>query len=794
MKKFNLLLLVLILPFIAVAQVRLKGIVKDDVGPVPYANVILIDSVKAIKMGVVTDNNGAFTISPVKGKYRVTISFMGYKSWVKELQIENDLDLGDIRLAAEASRLNEVVVKGNRKIIEQKIDRLVYNVENNVSTAGGHALDALRVAPGIMVQSNSISMLGKGSSRVMVDGRMIELTGEDLLNYLHSIPSGDIKNIEIITNPPAKYEAGGDGGIININLKKGAMDSWKNTTTLAYDRNAFNAGTLRNNFLYNKGRVRFSIGAGARTGYSQTKENLDAYYPGGLWELGNNGKQKEDNVNGRVTLDYNVSDRTTLGLQYMGNYNNPDRNDLTTIKIHNVNNGIDSLLINKGFNDLGSQSHTYNAHLISKLDTLDRTISFDVDYFKFNSKTDNNFVATTYLPDMQFLNVNQSARNASNQNIDNFSIKADMDHPLKFVDLSYGTRFSFVNSKGDIQYYNTITGSQVLDPNRSNGFEYTEKNQAFYINGSKKISSRLSLQLGLRLENTQTDGYSRTLNQQNKNQYLKLFPTFYVSYKQDEQNSFLFNYGRRINRPGFRSLNPFRSYINSNSYSEGNPFLQPSFSDNFDFTYNYKGKLRTNIFFNITNDGFGVIFTSNPQTNTQIITRENYYREYYYGIGETYTTNLTSWWQHQSLIYFLDSKTKFVNGINAQPINSPQLYLSTNNTFSLAEFTKLQVDFFYSSPFERGLYKAGYRSGLNLGLRQGLLKDNLQLSLLMNDVFNTAYTRNNVSIVNGIKQVYSENNSSRFFRFSLTYNFGNNKVNVKQRNFGNEEEKRRSEN
>lgn len=794
LKRIIWLTLLFAFPLSVFAQVELTGVVKDNKGGIPFANIVLRDSTKALVKGKVTDDTGAFSISADPGKYNVTISFVGYKSWSQDIVLINNLSLGDVILTAEVAGLNEVVIKGSKKLIEYKADRLIFDVESSIAAKGGDAINAISAAPGVVVQNNSISMLGKGSSRVMVDGRMVELSGQDLMSFLKSIAAGDIKSIEVITNPPAKYDAGGDGGLININLKKGAADSWKNSTTLAYDQNTYSFFTLRDNFLYSKNKVRFSLSAGGKLGNSRSMQNLDTYYPSGPWALAYVGKQKEDNASGRLAFDYDLTERTSIGVQYLGNYNDPGSKDNTVIRIKNAGNILDSLLINDGKRMLNAGSHTVNGHLISKLDTLGRRLSFDIDYFNYKSDADNNFVATTYMPDMTFINTNQSARNVSARNIDNISAKIDMEHPLKFIDLSYGAKISFIKSESNIQYYNTITDSQVLDPDRSNEFRYKENNQVIYLEGLKNLTKKLSIQIGLRLEGTQTEGYSRTLNQINRNNYIKLFPTFYLSYKESDNHRFLFNYGRRINRPDFGILNPFRSYINSNSYSEGNPFLQPSFSDKFDFTYVYKGKFRTNLFFNITTDGYGVVFTSNPDTKTQIITRQNYFKEYYYGIGENYTANIVSWWQSQNSIYLLSSKSEFTNNINATPKNNIQLYFSTNNTFSLTESTKIQVDYMYSSAYKRGLYGFGYLSGLNLGLKQSLLQEKMQLSLLVNDVFNTAYLKDYTSIVNGIRQVYSENNSSRFFRLSLTYSFGNDKVNVKPRNFGNEDEKRRSEN
>lgn len=794
LKSITFLILLFIMPFASFAQVELKGVVKDKNGVIPFANIVLRDSVKSILKGKVSDDQGNFIISADSGKYNVTISFIGYKNWSKEINLISNTSLGDIILETESEALNDVVIKGKKRLIEYKADRLVFDVENSIAAKGGDAVNAISTAPGVVVQNNSISMLGKGSSRVMVDGRIVELSGQDLIGFLKSISADDIKNIEVITNPPAKYDAAGDGGLININLKKGSGDSWKNSTILSYDQNTYGFITLRDNFLYSKNKVRLSLSAGGKLGNSRVKQSLNTYYPTGPWELGYVGKQKEDNASGRATFDYDLSKRTSIGVQYMGNYNDPSSKDNTIIRINNTGNTLDSLLINDGNRALSSSSHTFNGHLVSNLDTMGRKLSFDVDYFKFNSSVDNNFVAITYLPNMDFLNTNQSARNVSNRNIDNISATVNMEHPFKFFNLSYGGKISFIDSKSNIEYYNTISGAEVLDPGRSNEFSYKENNQVLYVEGSKNISKKLNVQLGLRFENTQTDGYSKTLNQITKNDYMKLFPTFYLSYNQSDSHKFLFNYGRRINRPDFGILNPFRSYINSNSYSEGNPFLQPSFSDKFDFSYIYKGKFRTNLFYNITTDGYGVVFTSDAVTKTQIISRQNYFKEYYYGIGETYTASIANWWDSQNTVYLLNSKNTFINNINATPRNSAQLYFNTSNTFSLSEATKIQVDYMYSSSYKRGLYGFGNLSRLNIGMKQSMLKDKMQLTLLVNDIFNTAYLKNYASIVNGIEQVYNENNSSRFFRLSLTYSFGNSKVNVKERNFGNEDEKRRSEN
>lgn len=795
MKK-TILLILLLLPLFCLAQetVKLKGKITSENMPLQWANVSISNLDGKIINGTTSQQDGSFELNLKSDSYKIEITFLGFTNYESEISVIENTDLGTIVLQKNVTDLAEVIIQTKKKTIEQKTDRLIYNFENNVATTGGDALSVINTAPGIVVKNDVITLLGKGTSRVMIDGRLIELTGEELNNYLKSISASDIKNIEIISNPPAKYEADGFGGLINIIMKKGIQNSWKNTTTLSYDQNKYGISTLRNNFFYNKDKFKFSASVNGKTGYKDADEVLEMYFPDGLSKMSSETKVKNENLSGKLALDYDLSKRTTIGFQFLNDANNPDFGSDIRIDNFNTNNQLQNVTLNKSFTDRASKNQTYNLHLITKLDSLNRKLSFDVDYFNYSSKFNRDFTANNFTPQMEFIDVNQSGRNNSNQDIDNWSFKADMEHPFEKLNLSYGAKMSFTNSVSDILFYNTISGNPELDPSQSNQFKYTENNQAIYINADKKINEKWNLQMGLRLENTQTKGFSETLNQENKNNYLKLFPTFYASYKKNENNTFSFNYGKRINRPRFDLLNPFRIYINSNSYSEGNPFLKPSFSNNFELAHSYKEILRTSVFINAITNGYGVIFTSIPTTNTQIVTRENYFKSLNYGVGESYSVNVAKWWQSENSIYFLGSKTEFTKNINATPTNSLQLDFTTNNTFVLRKSIKFQVDFNYSTPFKNGLYKIGYVSSFDIGIKQDLLNKSLQIAFIANDIFNTSYLKDFTSVVNGVKQVYSQNESNRFVRLSMIYNFGNKKINVKDRNFGNQEEQKRTGN
>ncbi|WP_175470812.1 outer membrane beta-barrel family protein [Hymenobacter psychrophilus] len=784
-------LLCWLLPGWVAAQGTLSGTVTDGTAPVAWANVVLFTPAGQLVAATATTEQGRFELQAAPGAYQLKVSFLGFSDWEQPVVLAAATTLGTIILKTSATALREVTVVGQKALVEYQPDRVIFNVENSAAATGGDAVQALSAAPGVLVRNNSISLLGRGAVRVLVNGRLLELAGEELVAYLKAIPASSIRNVEVMSNPPAEYEADG-AGLLNINLRQGAADSWKNTSTLSYEQNTYGSLALRNNLIYNQGRIRFAGSVGGKLGNSQARQTLTTAYPSGLWNLRYTGRQQENNASARLALDYDLTPNLSVGGQYAGTYATPGSQDYTTIDIRNRQQRLDSLVRNTDARRVRTSSHAYNAHLVSVLDTLQRQLSVDADYFTYDSELDNTLIAKVFTPEEEFVRTSLAARNDSYQQVRTGSVKADMTHPLLWAQLSYGGKISLISSQSGLAYYDIRPATPQLDPSRSNTFEYREQTQALYVSGTRPFSARMSLQLGLRLENTQTRGYSATLDQRTTRSYRKLFPSAYLTYQPSDDHRFRLTYGRRVNRPGFGLLNPFRSYINSNSYSEGNPFLQPSFANNLELTYAYKNAWRTNAFLTHTVAGFGPVFTAEPATNTLTISRQNYFREYAYGLGQSYTAPVTAWWQTQTQLYGLSSATQFSNGLAARPRNGIQLYGATTNTFTLGPATTLQADYTYASPVARGLYRMGYTSGLNLALQHQFLHNRLHVTALLNDAFNTAYLKDYSSTVNGIRQVYSENNSSRFFRLTLSYDIGNSLLQGKQREFGNEDERQRT--
>ncbi len=768
----------------------IKGKVTDAVGDIGFADIVIRDNSNTIITGTSSDDNGNFEIKVAKGTYKIVVSFLGYTDWEKQIKVDKNLDLGIIKLEEDSQSLEEVIVQSKRRVIQQKVDRLVFDVEKSVVSEVGNGADILKLAPRVQVQNGAIEILGKGASRVLINGRLSPMEGEELVSFLESLNGNDIKSIEVITNPPAKYEAAG-GGLINIILKKAKLNSWHNTSSLVYNQNKFNFATLRNNFSYNKNKFSLVSSLSATKGNLNNIEDLKINYPNSFWDIDIEYKDRRDSYSGRLQMDYKISDNVNIGAQYLGNLNQPGGISSVVSNVFDLSGNLDRVIKNTGENTVNTRNHNVNFYAETKLDTLGRSISFNADYFTYKSDNDRDFITEAFDNSGNSMGITSGGLNMTDQKIENFSSKIDVNYPIDKVQLSFGAKTSNTKINSGVQFFNTLSGSPVLDTTNSNDFMYEENNIAGYVSSNFNISEKTKVQLGVRVENTNTLGVSVQTNESNRNNFTQVFPTAYISYKKNNNNTFNFSYGRRIERPRFSDLNPFKIFINDNSFSEGNPFLNPSFMDSFEFTHSYKRKLNSSVFLNVTTNGFGVIFTSDPVEETQIVTRDNYITQYNYGISENYSTSPFSWWESQNSFNVIGYYSKFEKNIGAAPRNGLQLRVATNNTFSVGEKSKLIVNSWYSSPFSGGLYSLGGMYNLSIGYQQSF-KNNFKLSVFANDVFNTSAVNNLESVVDGVRQVYGQNYSTRNLVLSLSYSFGNNKIKINERNFGNDEERGRS--
>ncbi|QOG02309.1 TonB-dependent receptor [Flavobacterium sp. MDT1-60] len=776
------------------AQITVKGKVIDTKNnPVELVEILLIDKDSIAIKSEMTTSNGDFTLVAEAGDYLLQIKQMGNILWEQKINVIKNMDLGFIKIVTKEEKLTEVVIKTQKKIIVRKVDRLVFNVENSISAIGGDAIDALKVTPGIKVQNNSIKMIGKSAMSVMINDRVIQLSGDDLINYLKSIPSDNIKSIEVISTPPAKYDAEGNSGILNIQLKKVQINRWNASLRSSYAQQTYPAGSFGSNFSYNKNKLSILFDASYRKGSARDNENLTFYYPEELWNSINNNKPSYTFLNSSLNLNYKLTKKTDIGLQVLGGSGKLSKKNSNKATIKNAISDDYMYEINTNGNDIKHNNNTsININSTTIIDTLGKKFSIDLDYFTFKEDKDKRFNSynNNILQNPSFV-----GNNISNQDISNYSAKIDFELPYEFADLSFGSKISFINNYSDASFYDLTSGDAVLDASQSNIFNYKENTQALYFSAGKKMGKKWESKFGLRMETTQTNGNAEMQNQVNKNSYTKFFPSAYVSYQFDDKNVFNLSYSRRVGRPSYWEMNPFRWYDNSNQYAEGNPFLQPSFTNNFQISHSYNNYLNSSIYISKIQNGFGQLATFEEIDGNKIqkFIRLNYFDQNDIGLDESITYNLFSWWScfANLTVYYSETNSKS-NYVQPKFSGSGANFLTTNTiTLNKDKTIFAEVSYMYYYPTMSGIYTISDYSSLDFGFKILSLNKKLQISANAYDVFRSNKPQY-ASVTDGVKQLSKNYYDERYFRIAVKYSFGNNNISVNSRDLGNQDEKSRA--
>ncbi|QTE23609.1 TonB-dependent receptor domain-containing protein [Polaribacter cellanae] len=797
MNLFKIFIISLI-SFSSYSQVDIRGVVKDAANmPIEFADVFLTDANNQIISGGITDDKGAFNLTTKQGTYKLTVSFIGYAEWNQNVTLDKDMDLGSIILKADKNQLDEVVVTAKKPLIERKVDRLVFNIENSVAASGGNGLDALRVAPGVRVQNDAISMVGKSSMAVMVDDRLIHLSGDDLIIFLKTLQTDNIKSIEVITNPPAKFDAEGNSGIINVKLKHSDSDYWNVSLNSLYRQTTYPSGTFGGNFNYQKENLSLFTNLSYENGSKRETETEKIFYPTQKWDNNFKNRKIAKIFSSHIGLDYRLSDTWSAGIQYLGNFSRPHSNQYNkSIIKDNISLSIDSIINTIAYDNKKTLSNSYNFHSFIKLDTIGKKISTNFDYFDFRNDLKRSFQTQAITED--FSSTPDGYLSVDNKGIHDlkiYSAKIDVDYPTLWANFSFGGKVYFSKTHYDNKYFDSTAGVPILQPNRSNIFDYDENTQALYFMGNKKLSEKWSIQLGLRIENTQTKGNSITLGEIDRNNYLQLFPTIYILNKTNDASVFSLNYGRRISRPRYNELNPFQVYYSPYSYTQGNPTLTPSFTDNIEFQYAFKNVLFSSLSFSHKSRGRGNPPFFDDDTKIQYLIDLNFYNTDTYNLSEVYIFNKLDWLQTELQGNLFYTTTNFTKDVNISEPKGWGAFVSVNNRFVLNTKKTIngEINFWYQSPQFQDVYKIKGSASLDLGLKFSLLKSKLNIGVFADDVLKTDIERANTKSGN-TNYSYSYYNDYRNFRLSVNYRFGATHLKVEKHNFGNEEEKNRIDN
>ena len=780
------------------AQTEISGIVieKGTQAPLEFAEVILVTESPSNMIGEITDIEGRFKLSAKSGAYTLKVVYIGQILYTKELVLEDKaIDLGTIEIESSV-QLDELVVVENRKLIQRKIDRLVFDVENSSKASEGDALEVLRVTPGVQVQNDQITMIGKSNLQVMINDKIVQLSQDELVNFLRSISSEDIKNVEVITTPPAKYEASGNSGLINITLKEAKKDSWNAQLRSRFIQRRYSATSFGGSFNFNKSK--FSLATSANYGIGDYYQEQDdyAYFPDGLWYTSSPFRAAIDRVNARMDVNYQVTPKWSMGGQYL--YSNVKfavtDAPYTPVYDYETNEIIRSLQ-SEGTIDLDPKLHSINYNNEIAIDTLGRKITLNLDYFNYSNPDTKKYEGVSSI-EKPFSEQFYRGINTNKQGVTNVSAKLDIEYPLNWMNLDFGGKISKSDSQNDILFFNSgFVNNPVQElPLSENDFEYKEDIQALYISVNKEFSDKWSAQVGLRMEATQANSKSNNLDLATKNNYTKFFPTFYCSYNASDNSNFSFNYSKRIQRPNFFELNPNIYFINPFQTIEGNAFLQPAFIDNLELTNTYKN-FTSKIYYSYEDNLFSQVPLPNPNTNIIRFANENFINRSRIGFSENYTFDKILWWTSDNSFDINYSKSEFSleepqeaqKGINAS--------ISTYNDFNLNSDKTLilGVNYWYNFPGINGIFETKAASSLSFSLKSLLLDKNLSISLRASDVFKSSAERTTAT-VNGVYQTARYYFDSRMFQIAVSYKFGNKDIKAKRHQTGNADEKGRTGN
>ena len=794
MAKYAVTTFLIFMAMIGFAQFKITGkIIDQDNRPLEFVNLSLKEDTKIIQ-NTSSDSIGSFYFRNLKpNKYNLFCTYLTFAK--KQISIDVIDDTTIILKLDVTNTLEEIIITGKKPLIERKIDKLVFNIENSITPVGGDALDALRVTPSVQVGNDQIGLVGKSSVSLMLNDKFVELSGTDLIGFLKTIKAQDLAKIEVISNPTAKYDAEGNSGIINLILKKNSnVENLSGTIYSSYEQRTYATISLGVGVNYKHKKLNVSTGLNAINGRSAPEENMTIYYPYQTVQQKSNRIDYRKNLSFRLTADYQLSKNLTIGTQYLGGYGLPDVDEnILTQYINPENNNIDSLLLTNAYKTSKNEYHSFNFNFNAKIDSIGRKIYCDINYLTRIDNNERPFSSLTY--DESGLSIPNSLlrnKNIGSQEISILTSKIDIEIPNKIVDLTFGAKASFIQNKSNNAFYNSLNNEYYYNVSQSDTFAYNENNQAIYFS-LDKVLNKWELQIGLRDEMTQTKGYSLVYDQTNSNRYMKLFPTFFVNYKQNENSTFSLSYNKRISRPSYRWLNPFRWYLNPNNYSEGNPFLQPTYRNSIELSHLYKNTLNSTLYFYYQTDGYTQLAFVSDTSNLVVFKPINFFQVYTIGINEywqlTVSKNLSTYF---GLVVFYN----ITNSNNALTIPSRQSVsanIQNNSTYVLNKKKTLSIEMnvFYQLPQVVGiLIQKGFGS-LDLGIKYLLFDKALTVGFNASDIFKTSVgvLTNNI---NGINERFANYYDNRQFRLSLNYSFGNKKIIGKQIKQSNDEERGRT--
>ena len=791
------------LPTVQAQVVELRGTVTTTSRqPVEFATVLLLRAQDSTSVQTtVADANGAFSLPGVApGAYRLRAMFIGLvpKTLLLEVRAGEAPAPIELQLLAAPQQLGEVQVTANRPRITQLPDRLVMDVASGPLAAGYTALEVLEKAPGIYIdpRSESISLNGKGAI-IIVDGKRTYMSGTDLAVFLKGLASQELQKVELITSPGAKYDAEGSGGIVNIITKKNLLNGTKGSLTLGAGGTTNSRQTVGISLNHKHGAVALYSGytlSGRQTSVSDVSQT--DYLAGGegrivathLTTAGSPTEQLSHNL--KAGLDWQLTPKTALNLYLRGL--RTDRSSTTDASTRLLRAAApDSTLASFTTADYYSTQYAGNLGLRQQLDSMS-TLTADLDYSNYQSAGDNRISNTFLTSQGNVPSLGVQLRNHLPTTINILAGQMDYERRLPSGTMALGAKHSYVNSANDARYELLRESTWQNDATRTNFFTYQENITAAYATYAGKLR-HLEYRLGLRAEHTASTGYLLTTDKENVRDYTSLFPSVLLSQAVGKNNYLSLAYARRIQRPGYQSLNPFIYFQDVYTYSQGNPFLRPEYTHALDLTYTLKSAF---VFVGGYSQTADVIsWVTQRESPGSLVTQtraQNLDRQQRWTLSVTAPFTPWKWWTINNSLN-TSYTTYFLRSVPNAPrtVQGVAGVYSISNDFAHKSGWHLSLSGYFQSAMPSGASRVQGQYSANVGVQKKFMQDRLALRAVYNDVLRTARAVSILELDN-LRSRDTYRWDSNFFLVTLSYQLGNQKVKAanKNRNVTQDEEGR----
>jgi len=799
---------------------KISGTITDAAQkPLEAATVQLLKAEnKTLIKAAVTNKQGVFEIEKIApGKYILSISAVAFNAKNTEaIELTTDkmqVQVPAVQLVASSKELSGVTVTGRKPLIEQKIDRTVVNVDAAPTNAGATAMEVLEKSPGISVDNDgNISLKGKQGVIVMMDGKPTYLSAADLANVLKNLPASALDQIEIMTNPPAKYDASGNSGIINIKTKKSRNDGFNGSITAGgtiglYKRDNSYLGPLKQttsiNLNYRKGKL--NLFGNYNFNYREGKADLqiDRKFfntDGSLNSYSSSATEmnmRNNNHTLKLGMDYYANKKNVFGVVVngFGFFGRPTPYSTQTILL--PDGTVQSVLKSYTTNKLTFWNYSGNFNYKHTFDTSGTELTADLDYIGYSNTNKSLLVTDVYDGSTGGKTGNLTLQGNIPSIINIYSAKADFTHPMK-KDMRFdaGFKVSYVKSDNEVQYQRDNGNGWVPD-DRSNHFIYQENINAAYVSINKKWK-KWSTQAGLRLENTTSKGHQVLNDSSFTRKYTSLFPTFYLNYEVNKNNTFTLSYGRRIERPNYQDLNPFLWFLDSLTFRKGNPYLLPQYSNNIELRHSYKGGLTTTLSYAITDDVISQILKQNTEKRITFLTTDNVARFRNIGFSVNAPFKPAKWWNVNAFGNVFNNKYTgtYFNSLSGKndplDISYTSFMINVSNTFTFKKGWTAEISGFYRGKGVEQLSISDPMYFMSLGGQKTILKGKGTLRLNIRDPFHWQVYRGKTTYSDIDLRVYNKwDNRSATITFS--YRFGKSNVpQARKRSTGANDEQNRA--